>query len=96
MTPSIIFDFDGTIGETIPLALHALRKAYESMSLKPPSAELLTANFGPCELGLPNSLPRRSPAYATFFATSKATAFRLPSSPASPWTPPKYPSNSTT
>lgn len=58
MTPSIIFDFDGTIGETIPLALHALRKAYESMSLKPPSAELLTANFGPCELGL---LRRLSP-----------------------------------
>ena len=52
MTPAIIFDFDGTIGETIPLALHAMRHAYKDLGLRPPSIKTLEANFGPTELGL--------------------------------------------
>ena len=61
MTPAIIFDFDGTIGETIPLALHAMRTAYKELNLRPPSVETLEANFGPTELGL---LKRLSPEHA--------------------------------
>ena len=61
MKKAFIFDFDGTIGETIPLVLSAIKSAYADMGLTAPSPEAIQANFGPNEIGLckrlfPNSL----------------------------------------
>jgi len=52
MNSAFIFDFDGTLGETIPLALAAMREAYVRNGLVPPTIEHLVAHFGPTEHGL--------------------------------------------
>ena len=52
MKKAFIFDFDGTIGETIPLVLSAVESAYADMGLVAPSRDLIQSNFGPNERGL--------------------------------------------
>jgi len=52
MKTAFIFDFDGTIGETIPLVLSAIESAYADMGLTAPSREVIQSNFGPNERGL--------------------------------------------
>jgi len=49
---AFVFDFDGTIGETIPLAVEAFLKALDSFELPVPSITELKKYFGPCELGV--------------------------------------------
>ncbi len=49
---AIIFDFDGTIAETIPLALEALRRACARKGLRVPSDEEFFKMFGPTEHGV--------------------------------------------
>ena len=56
MKTAFIFDFDGTIGETIPLVFEAAEAAYASVGLSAPSRAEMRAHFGPCELGFFRSL----------------------------------------
>ncbi|MFI3291825.1 MAG: QueG-associated DUF1730 domain-containing protein [Opitutales bacterium] len=48
---SFIFDFDGTIANTIPMAIDAFKYAIKTLGLKVPSPEEIFANFGPSEDG---------------------------------------------
>lgn len=52
MANSLIFDFDGTIAETIPLSLAAIRAAYADNGLPVPSENSITSNFGANEFGM--------------------------------------------
>ena len=52
MNKAIIFDFDGTIAETIPLTLQAIRAAYADNSLPVPTEETIVSNFGANEYGM--------------------------------------------
>jgi len=52
MKNAFIFDMDGTLGETIPLAIAASKKAFEALGLSVPSKDEIVAHFGPTELGL--------------------------------------------
>lgn len=52
MENAFIFDFDGTIAETIPLSLAAIRAAYADNGLPEPSKREVVSNFGANELGM--------------------------------------------
>ena len=60
MKKGFIFDFDGTLGETVDLVLAAFDSAYADLGLVMPPRDEIIANFGPTELGL---LRRLSPAH---------------------------------
>ncbi|HEY4289745.1 MAG TPA: HAD family hydrolase [Puia sp.] len=47
----IIFDLDGTIGNTLPLCIQAFRQAIEPLALTTLSDEEIFATFGPSEEG---------------------------------------------
>lgn len=47
----IIFDLDGTIGNTLPLCIRAFRQSIEPLALKTLSDEDIIATFGPSEEG---------------------------------------------
>jgi len=49
---AFVFDFDGTIAETIPLAIESFFKTLNSYELPIPSITELKKYFGPCELGV--------------------------------------------
>jgi len=51
MTKAVIFDLDGTIGNTLPLCIAAFRKAVEPFSGKVLSDQDIIATFGPSEEG---------------------------------------------
>ncbi len=51
MIKAVIFDFDGTIGDTLPLCIAAFRKAIEPLTGKSISDEEIVATFGPSEEG---------------------------------------------
>jgi HAD superfamily hydrolase (TIGR01549 family) len=51
MIKAMIFDLDGTIGNTIPLCIKAFRKSIESFMSKSISDEEIIATFGPSEEG---------------------------------------------
>ncbi len=61
MKNAVIFDFDGTIGETIPLALEALKSACAHCGIRRPSREELFAIFGPSERGISRILYPEDP-----------------------------------
>ncbi len=61
MKRGFIFDFDGTIGETIPLVLTSIENAYADLGLKSPSREEIQSHFGPDESGLCKALFPNSP-----------------------------------
>lgn len=52
MKKGFIFDFDGTLGETVDLVLAAFDSAYADLGLVMPPRDEIIANFGPTELGL--------------------------------------------
>ena len=52
MGNAFIFDFDGTLAETIPLTLAAIRSAYADNGLPAPSESEIVANFGSNEFGM--------------------------------------------
>ncbi len=57
---SVIFDFDGTIGDTLPLCLEALRAAIEPLAGRPYSDKEIFACFGPSDEGaVKRLLPER-------------------------------------
>mgnify|MGYP000358374915 FL=1 len=47
----VIFDLDGTIGDTVPLCIKAFRKAIEPLIERSVSDEEIIATFGPSEEG---------------------------------------------
>jgi phosphoglycolate phosphatase-like HAD superfamily hydrolase len=47
----IIFDLDGTIGNTLPLCIQAFRQSIEPLALTPLSDQDIIATFGPSEEG---------------------------------------------
>lgn len=47
----IIFDLDGTVGNTLPLCIQAFRQSIEPLALKRLSDEDIIATFGPSEEG---------------------------------------------
>lgn len=47
----LIFDLDGTIGNTLPLCIQAFRQSIEPLALKQLSDEDIIATFGPSEEG---------------------------------------------
>ena len=47
----VIFDLDGTIGDTVPLCIKAFRKAIEPLIERLVSDEEIIATFGPSEEG---------------------------------------------
>jgi len=47
----VIFDLDGTIGNTLPLCIQAFRQSIEPLALKTLSDEDIIATFGPSEEG---------------------------------------------
>ncbi len=47
----VIFDLDGTIGNTLPLCIRAFRQSIEPLALKTLSDEDIIATFGPSEEG---------------------------------------------
>ena len=52
MKKSFIFDFDGTIAETIPVTLKAIEAAYADNGLPVPSEAEIVAHFGANEYGM--------------------------------------------
>ncbi|SET12057.1 HAD family hydrolase [Paenibacillus sp. NFR01] len=48
---AVIFDFDGTVADTLPLCIAAFRKAIEPHAGRPISDEEIIATFGPSEEG---------------------------------------------
>lgn len=52
MKNSFIFDFDGTIAETIPITLKAIEAAYADNGLPVPSDAEIVAHFGANEYGM--------------------------------------------
>ena len=56
MIKAVIFDMDGTIGDTMPLCIGAFRKAIEPLALRSLSDEEITATFGPSEEGTISAL----------------------------------------
>ncbi len=48
---AVIFDFDGTLANTIPLCIEAFRKAVEPYVQRPLSDEEIVSTFGPDEAG---------------------------------------------
>lgn len=52
MDKAFIFDVDGTLGETIPLAIEAVKTAYGNLGLPVPSDVEIVSHFGPTEDGL--------------------------------------------
>ncbi len=57
---SFIFDFDGTIANTIPMAILAFKKSIATLGLEVPSEEKMRSMFGPSEDGF---LARLYPEY---------------------------------
>ncbi len=53
---AVIFDLDGTLANTIPLCIEALRQAVEPLVKRPLSDEEIMATFGPTEEGSVRSL----------------------------------------
>lgn len=53
---AIIFDLDGTLGETVPLCIKAFKKSIEPLLGKELSDEEITATFGPSEEGTVKAL----------------------------------------
>ncbi len=51
MIKAVIFDFDGTIADTVPLCIAAFRKAIEPLTGKSISDADIIAAFGPSEEG---------------------------------------------
>ncbi|HZG84999.1 HAD family hydrolase [Paenibacillus sp.] len=51
MIRAIIFDLDGTIGDTLPLCIAAFRKSIEPLAGRAVSDEEIVATFGPSEEG---------------------------------------------
>lgn len=51
MLKAVIFDFDGTIADTVPLCIAACRAAFEPLAGRAFSDEEITATFGPSEEG---------------------------------------------
>lgn len=56
MIKAVIFDLDGTIGNTLPLCITAFRKAIEPLSGRSLSDEEIVATFGPSEEGTIHAL----------------------------------------
>lgn len=56
MIKAVLFDMDGTIGDTMPLCIGAFRKAIEPLALRSLSDEEITATFGPSEEGTISAL----------------------------------------
>ncbi|MGQ1947507.1 HAD family hydrolase [Geofilum sp. OHC36d9] len=48
---AVIFDLDGTLGNTIPLCIEAFRKSIEPLIGKKLSDQEITSTFGPSEEG---------------------------------------------
>ncbi len=55
MIKSVIFDFDGTIANTLPLCITAFRKAIEPLAKRQLSDAEIIATFGPSEEGTINA-----------------------------------------
>jgi phosphoglycolate phosphatase-like HAD superfamily hydrolase len=53
---AILFDLDGTIGNTLPLCIAAFREAIEPLAARPLTDEEIIATFGPSEEGTIASL----------------------------------------
>jgi phosphoglycolate phosphatase-like HAD superfamily hydrolase len=51
MIKAVIFDLDGTLGNTLPLCIEAFRRSVEPLSGKKLSDEEIVATFGPSEEG---------------------------------------------
>jgi len=51
MIKALIFDLDGTIGDTLPLCIAAFRKSIEPLAGRAVSDEEIVATFGPSEEG---------------------------------------------
>ena len=51
-TRAILFDLDGTIGNTLPLCVAAFREAIEPLAMKKLSDDEIIATFGPSEEGI--------------------------------------------
>lgn len=51
MIKAMIFDLDGTIGNTVPLCIKAFRKSIEALVKKKITDEEIVATFGPSEEG---------------------------------------------
>ena len=47
----VIFDFDGTIANTVPLCVEALRRAVQNLTGRKPTAAEIESTFGPSEEG---------------------------------------------
>ena len=51
MNKAFVFDMDGTLGETVPLAIEAVKTAYRSLNLPVPSDGDIVSHFGPTGRG---------------------------------------------
>lgn len=54
MIKAIIFDLDGTIGDTVPLCIAAFKKSVEPLAGRVFSEEDIVSTFGPSEEGTIN------------------------------------------
>jgi pyrophosphatase PpaX len=52
MIKAIIFDFDGTLANTLPVCFYAFKKVFKEFDDKDPSTEEIKAMFGPSETGI--------------------------------------------
>ncbi len=51
MLQCVIFDFDGTVGDTLPICIEGFRRTLETVAERPFSDEEIIAAFGPSEEG---------------------------------------------
>lgn len=49
MIKAILFDFDGTLADTLPLCLAAFSKAFDGLTAEPVTDDQILATFGPSE-----------------------------------------------
>jgi phosphoglycolate phosphatase-like HAD superfamily hydrolase len=72
MMKAVIFDLDGTIGNTLPLCITAFRKAVQPLAGRDLSDEEIVATFGPSEEGtiqalIPNQYEKGIESYLQYY-----------------------------
>lgn len=77
---TVLFDLDGTLGNTLPLCIAALREAIEPLTGRPLTDEQIKAGFGPSEEGTIGALlpENKAQAMQRFFERYEALHSRWP------------------
>ena len=81
MIKTAIFDFDGTLADTIPLCREAFRRAIQKLDGRILTDEEIERQFGPDDLGV---IQKLIPAAGNYLSTTTASCTQT-------WLPPPFP-----